>query len=153
MKAVDRYREMVQQLAQLRDRNQGHDSEEEDALLDDMDVVWATLTPEERALFGTSSSNTGTKQGRDDYLVWLRAIKKRPQMCLLPAEISVETLYVLDRTWRAARSDYPRIHFVKHLAQLKGTGNVVASSKKISFEEALDELIKLVENADVSTTT
>src|SRR5690606_19720293 len=83
--------------------------------------------------------------GRNDYLVWLQAIKKRPQMCLLPSPISLETLYLVDRTWAHARKDAPRVNLVQHLAKLKNTGNVVAASKDISFEEALDELIKLVE--------
>ena len=86
-----------------------------------------------------------TKEGKEDYLEYLRLIKKRPEMFIAPSPRDVNSIYLLDRAWAAARKDVPRVCLVSHLAKLKGTGSCFATPKDIGFEEALDELIKLVE--------
>jgi hypothetical protein len=47
-----RYRDLARKLAQARRINEGHGSGEEDALLEEMDLIWSKLTAEERDVIG-----------------------------------------------------------------------------------------------------
>lgn len=47
---LNQYKEQVRRLHEIRIKNGDAESEEEDRLLDEMDVTWLHLKPEERAL-------------------------------------------------------------------------------------------------------
>ena len=45
---LDKYLSLLDDLIKLRESNKGTESDEEDRLLDDMDLVWEKMTEEER---------------------------------------------------------------------------------------------------------
>lgn len=49
---MTRYRDLAGKLAQIHGTNQGHDTAEEDVLLEEMDRIWTKLTVEERDVIG-----------------------------------------------------------------------------------------------------
>ena len=44
----EKYRDMLRRLRAIKIKNNGRESQEEDALLDEMDAVWLQLSPEEQ---------------------------------------------------------------------------------------------------------
>ena len=48
MTNLEKYQQMLKKLAEIRKKHNQQESDEEDALLDEMDVIWYKLTEDEK---------------------------------------------------------------------------------------------------------